>query len=101
MIYSFLTRHLFDDLPQSVKKFPWARTMENLLTIAFNLAVAMFKYLSPPILALMQLSEMSYCAHERKLLLAPTPFLAGLTVLGAMKDTAIELSEDLKEEGSP
>lgn len=66
------------------------------MAIVFDLAVAVFKYLSLPILALTQLSEMSYCAHERKLLLVPIPFLVGLAVAGAMKDTAIELSGDLK-----
>lgn len=64
--------------------------------IVWDLAVEVGKYLLLPVLALSQLSETSYCAHERKLVLVPIPFLVGFAVAGVMKDTAAEVSSDLK-----
>lgn len=89
-------RDLFDKLPRPVKSFPWAKTLENFLKIVSDLAVAVGKYLAVPVLALTQLSEMSYCAHERKLVLVPIPFLVGFAVAGVMKDTTVELSSEIK-----
>lgn len=94
-------RELFDSLPQPVKTFPWAKTLENFSRIILDLALAVVKYLSIPILALTQLSEMSYCAHERKMALIPIPFLVGFAVAGVLKDTAVEVYPDIKEGGFP
>ncbi|ONK64837.1 uncharacterized protein A4U43_C07F30500 [Asparagus officinalis] len=94
-------RELFDNLPQPVKSFPWSETLWKLMGIVLDLAVEVGKYLSLPVLALSQLSEMSYCAHERKLVLVPIPFLVGFAVAGVMKDTAAGVSSDLKEGGFP
>lgn len=89
-------RNLFDNLPHPVKSFPWTTTLENFLRIILDLALGVVKYLSIPVLALTQLSEMSYCAHQRKMIAIPIPFLVGFTVAGVLKDTAVELASDLK-----
>ncbi|ONK59671.1 uncharacterized protein A4U43_C08F9110 [Asparagus officinalis] len=66
--------------------------------IVLDLAVEVGQYLSLPVLALSQLSEMSYCALERKLVLVPIPFLVAFAVAGVMKDTAAEASSGLKSD---
>lgn len=62
----------------------------------FDLACAVAKFLFVPILAVSSLSEMSYCGHERKLVLVPFPFLIGFFMAGVLADTAIELSVGVK-----
>ncbi|WRX13545.1 hypothetical protein QQP08_006032 [Theobroma cacao] len=42
------------------------------------------------------LSEMSYCAHEKKLTIIPVPLLIGFVLMGVLKETALELSPLLK-----
>ncbi|CAD5176549.1 unnamed protein product [Musa acuminata subsp. malaccensis] len=54
-----------------------------------------------PLLAVACLSEMSYCAHERKMGVIPIPFIVGFTLAGVLKNTAEEVLSDLKEEGFP
>ncbi|KAL0911195.1 hypothetical protein M5K25_019317 [Dendrobium thyrsiflorum] len=88
---------LFDDLPQPVKKFPWVKALESFFRLLFDLACAVGKYLSIPMLAVSSLSEMSYCGHEKKLVFVPFPFLIGFVLAGVLVDTAIELSVGFKE----
>ncbi|XP_020597035.1 uncharacterized protein LOC110037850 [Phalaenopsis equestris] len=92
---------LFDDLPQPVKKFPWAKALESFFRLVFELACTVARYLSMPVLAVSSLSEMSYCGHEKKLALMPFPFLIGFALAGVLSDTAIELSVGLKEGDLP
>ncbi|XP_008792600.2 uncharacterized protein LOC103709155 [Phoenix dactylifera] len=94
-------RKLFDAFPQPVKSFPWRRALVIFQNLIFELARAVSKYLCVPLLAVTSLSEMSYCAHERKMGLIPIPFLIGLVLAGVLKDAAVELSSDLKEGGFP
>ncbi|KAI0497708.1 hypothetical protein KFK09_020942 [Dendrobium nobile] len=88
---------LFDDLPEPVKKFPWVKALESFFRLLFDLACAVGKYLFIPMLAVSSLSEMSYCGHEKKLVLVPFPFLIGFVLAGVLVDTAIELSVGFKE----
>lgn len=89
-------RKVFDGLPQPVKSFPWMRFLGIFQNLAFGLALVVAKYLAIPLLAISSLSEMSYCAHERKMGFIPIPFLAGFVVAGVANHAAIDLSSDLK-----
>lgn len=85
-------RQFWDNSPQPIKRFPWNRTFENFIQLIIDLTLAVVKYLSVPLLAVSSLSEMSYCAHERKLFLVPFWLLIGSAVAGILKETALELS---------
>lgn len=85
-------RQFWDNSPQPIKRFPWNRTFENFIQLIIDLTLAVVKYLSVPLLAVSSLSEMSYCAHERKLFLVPFWLLVGSAVAGILKETALELS---------
>lgn len=91
-------RKLWDSSPQPVKSFPWNRAMENFIQLILDLAVAVVKYLCLPLLAVTSLSEMSYCAHHKKLFLVPFPLLIGVVVAGVLQETILELSPLLKVE---
>ncbi|KAL6347997.1 hypothetical protein AAG906_037726 [Vitis piasezkii] len=90
-------RTLWDSSPQPVKSFPWNRTLENFIQLILDLTLAVIKYLCAPLLAVSSLSEMSYCANEKKLFLVPIPLLIGIVVAGLLKDAALELSPVLKD----
>ncbi|CAL9175091.1 unnamed protein product [Musa hybrid cultivar] len=94
-------RKLFDGFPQPVKSFPWMRVLWSFQNIICELVWAVAKYLSVPLLAVTSLSEMSYCAHERKMGVIPIPVVVGFAVAGCLKDAAEQFSSDLKEGGLP
>ncbi|XVE49145.1 hypothetical protein DITRI_Ditri01bG0058800 [Diplodiscus trichospermus] len=89
-------RRLWDSSPLPVKRFPWNRVLDNFVQLILDLIVAVVKYLSLPLLAVSSLSEMSYCAHERKLTIVPLPLLIGFVLAGVLKETALEISPLLK-----
>ncbi|KAG8364290.1 hypothetical protein BUALT_Bualt19G0113100 [Buddleja alternifolia] len=89
-------RSLWDSSPQPVKSFPWDKTLENFIQLILDLVLAVIKYLCIPVFAITSISEMSYCAHERKLYLLPLPFLAGVAVAGVLRNSALESSPYLK-----
>lgn len=89
-------KRLWDSSPQPVKRFPWNRALENFVQLTLDLTLAVVKYLSVPVLAVSSLSEMSYCAHQRKLTIIPVPLLLGFVLAGFLKETALELSPLLK-----
>ncbi|KAM0941526.1 hypothetical protein DsansV1_C16g0139581 [Dioscorea sansibarensis] len=88
---------LWENLPQPVKDFPWTKAAWSFYSLIFELTCAVAKYLCLPLLVVSSLSEMSYCAHERKMRLIPIPFLLGFAVAGVLKDTAKDLYPDLRE----
>ncbi|KAF9592738.1 hypothetical protein IFM89_017308 [Coptis chinensis] len=90
-------KKVWKSLPQPVKSFPWPEALENFLELILGLVYAVAKYLSVPLLAFTSLSELSYCAHERKMRLVPIPLLTGIVVAGIFKDAALELYPQLKE----
>ncbi|GAB4850471.1 hypothetical protein Ancab_029777 [Ancistrocladus abbreviatus] len=94
-------RKYWDKLPQPVKSFPWNKVMENFIQLVFGLTLAVIKCLSVPLLAITSLSELSYCAHERKLRLVPAPLIIGFAVTGIMNETALQLSPVLKDADVP
>lgn len=94
-------RSIWDSSPQPVKSFPWNKVAESFIQLILDLVLAVMKYLSVPVLAVSSLSEMSYCAHERKLFLVPIPILVGVALAGILKETALELSPLLKEAEVP
>ncbi|XP_038996078.1 uncharacterized protein LOC120120510 isoform X2 [Hibiscus syriacus] len=94
-------RRLWDNSPQPVKRFPWNRAFENFVQLILDLVLAVVKYLSAPVLAVSTLSEMSYCAHQRKLTIIPVPLLIGFVLAGVLKETALELSPLLKDAEVP
>ncbi|KAK9033735.1 hypothetical protein V6N11_049920 [Hibiscus sabdariffa] len=94
-------RRLWDSSPQPVKRFPWNRAFENFVQLILDLVLAVVKYLSAPVLAVSSLSETSYCAHQRKLIIIPVPLLIGFVLAGVMKETALELSPLLKDAEIP
>ncbi|KAF2316599.1 hypothetical protein GH714_041955 [Hevea brasiliensis] len=85
-------RKIWDSSPQPVKTFPWNRALENFIQLIVDLIIAVIKYLCVPLLAVSSLSEMSYCAHQKKLFFVPFPLLIGIAVAGVLKETALELS---------
>lgn len=89
-------RKLWDSSPQPVKTFPWNRALENFIQLILDLFLAVVKYLSVPLLAVSSLSEMSYCAHVKKLFLVPVPLLIGMAVADVLRETTLELSPLLK-----
>ncbi|GMH03898.1 hypothetical protein Nepgr_005737 [Nepenthes gracilis] len=90
-------RKYWDKLPQPVRCFPWNQAVENFIQLVFDLTLAVSKYLCIPLLAVSSLSELSYCAHERKLRLVPIPLIIGFTVAGILRETASQLSPHLKD----
>ncbi|KAM7253440.1 hypothetical protein ACFE04_021594 [Oxalis oulophora] len=95
------TTKLWDASPQPVKSFPWNRALENFIQVILDLILAVVKYLSVPLFAVTSLSEMSYCAHERKLKLVPIPLLIGFLVAGVLTESALVLSPLLKDADVP
>ncbi|CAA0825669.1 embryo defective 1273 [Striga hermonthica] len=89
-------RKLWDNSPQPVKSFPWHSTLDNFIQLVLDLVLAVVKYLSVPLFVITSVSEMSYCAHERKVYLVPFPFLVGVVVSGVLVDAALESSPYLK-----
>ncbi|XP_057526960.1 uncharacterized protein LOC130806064 isoform X2 [Amaranthus tricolor] len=94
-------REIWNGLPEPVKSFPWNRVLDNFIQLILDVVVAVIKFLSVPILAISSLSEMSYCARERKLFFVPVPFALGFSVAGILKDTAQEFSPLLKDAEVP
>lgn len=92
------TKELWDSSPEPVKSFPWIRALENFVQLILDLVLAVFKFLCVPLMAVSSLSEMSYCAHEKKLRLVPLPLLIGVAFAGVLNETALELSPLLKVE---
>ncbi|KAK7407735.1 hypothetical protein VNO78_09776 [Psophocarpus tetragonolobus] len=92
---------LWDSSPEPVKKFPWNKALDNFIQLILDLILAVVKYLAVPVFAVTSLSEMSYCAHESKLVLVPIPVLFGFAVAGILKGTALELSPRLKDAEVP
>ncbi|GAV62333.1 hypothetical protein CFOL_v3_05857 [Cephalotus follicularis] len=95
------TRKLWENSPQPVKSFPWNRALENFIQLILDLILAVVKYLCVPLLAVSSLSEMSYCAHQKKLFFVPFPLLIGFVVAGVLSETALELSPLLKDAEVP
>ncbi|KAL8480992.1 hypothetical protein ACS0TY_027507 [Phlomoides rotata] len=89
-------RSLWDSSPQPVKSFPWNNTSKHFVQLILDLVLEVIKYLSIPVFAITSISEMSYCAHERRLYLIPLPFLIGAAVAGVLKNAALESSSYLK-----
>uniref|UniRef100_A0A2P2IPN5 Embryo defective 1273 n=1 Tax=Rhizophora mucronata TaxID=61149 RepID=A0A2P2IPN5_RHIMU len=94
-------RNLWDSSPQPVKSFPWNRALENFIQLILDLMVTVVKYLSVPLLLISSLSEMSYCAHQKKLFLVPFSLLLGIAVAGILRETAVEISPFLKDAEVP
>ena len=90
------TMKLWESTPPPVKSFPWSRAFDNFAQLILDLILAVVKCLSVPLLLVSSLSEMSYCAYQKKLFLVPVPLLIGIAVAGVLMQTAIELSPLLK-----
>lgn len=89
-------RKLWDSSPEPVKNFPWNTALGNFIQLVLALTLAVVKYLAVPVFAVTCISELSYCAHQRKLFVFPIPVLLGAAVAGILKDTALELSPRLR-----
>lgn len=87
---------LWDGSPEPVKSFPWNRALENFIQLVVDLTLAVVKMLCVPLLGITSLSEMSYCAQERKLFFVPLALIIGFAVAGILKDTALEISPFIK-----
>lgn len=94
-------RKLWDASPQPVKSFPWERVFENFVQLLLDLVLTVIKYLALPVLFVTSVSEMSYCAHERKLFLIPIPFLVGAAVAGVLRTAVLESSPSLRNATMP
>ena len=89
-------KKLWDNSPEPVKCFPWNEALNNFIQLIADLILSVIKYLSVPLLVVTSLSEMSYCAHEKKLLIVPFPLIIGFSVAEVMRQTALSLSPILK-----
>lgn len=94
-------REYWDKCPQPVKNFPWNRAMENFIQHILDVVLSVIRFLYVPLLAVSSLSEVSYCAHERKLFLTPFPLLIGIVLARVLRETALELSPLLKDAEVP
>ncbi|XP_010519307.1 PREDICTED: uncharacterized protein LOC104798802 [Tarenaya hassleriana] len=94
-------KSVWDNSPQPIKDFPWDRAFGNFIQIVLDLVISVVKYLCVPLLAISSVSEMSYCAHERKLSLVPFPLVIGVVVAGILRETALEISPRLKDAEVP
>ncbi|XP_050365864.1 uncharacterized protein LOC126784444 isoform X2 [Argentina anserina] len=95
------SRKLWESSPQPVKIFPWKRAGFNFIQLIVDLVLAVVKYLCVPLLAVSSLSEMSYCAQERKLFFVPVPVIIGMAVAEALKVAALNVSPRLKDAEVP
>ncbi|KAG6432938.1 hypothetical protein SASPL_104532 [Salvia splendens] len=89
-------RSLWDTSPQPVKTFPWNRTLNHFIQLVLDLVLAVIRILALPVFSITSISEISYCAHERKLYLVPLPFLVGVAAAGVLQNAALESSSYLK-----
>ncbi|XP_076887499.1 uncharacterized protein LOC143537663 [Bidens hawaiensis] len=94
-------RKLWDNSPQEVKIFPWTTALENFTQLIIDIVLVVTQLLYIPVMAITSVSEMSYCAHERKLVLIPVPILIGVAVAGMLKNRALKLSPYLKDAKVP
>nr|ACU19233.1 unknown [Glycine max] len=92
---------LWDISPEPVKKFPHNKALDNFIQLILDLILVVVKYLAVPVFAVTSLSEMSYCAHERKLVFVPLPVLFGVAVAGILKETALQLFPRLRDAEIP
>lgn len=89
-------RQLWESSPQPVKSFPWKRAAQNFVQLILDLIIAVVKYLCVPLLAVSSLSELSYCAHAKKLFFFPIPILIGMVIAEVFKLAALDVSPLLK-----
>ncbi|XP_058724094.1 uncharacterized protein LOC131595679 [Vicia villosa] len=94
-------RKLWDNSPQPVKNFPWNAALGNFIELVIDLTLAVVKYLYVPVFTVTSISELSYCARQRKLVLVPVPILLGAAVAGILNQTALELSPRLRDAEVP
>ncbi|CAI0406856.1 unnamed protein product [Linum tenue] len=92
---------LWGSCPEPVRSFPWNTAFNNFIQLLLDLTVTVVKYLTVPLLLITTLSEMSYCAHHKKLVLVTFPLLIGFAVAGFLRDSALELSPLLKDAEVP
>ncbi|CAH2036240.1 unnamed protein product [Thlaspi arvense] len=95
------TKEVWNSSPQPIKEFPWDKAFENFIQLVLDLTISVVKFLFVPILAVSSISEMSYCAHERKLALVPFPLLIGVVLGGILQGTFLKISPRLKEADVP
>ncbi|GJZ09861.1 hypothetical protein Tco_0544144 [Tanacetum coccineum] len=94
-------RKLWDSSPHEVKSFPWTTAVENFTQLIIDIVLVVTQYLYVPVMAITSVSEMSYCAHEKKLVLIPLPILIGVAVAGILRNRALKLSPYLKDAKVP
>ncbi|KAI3712236.1 hypothetical protein L1987_70787 [Smallanthus sonchifolius] len=94
-------RKFWDNSPQEVKSFPWTTALENFTQLIIDIILVVTQYLYLPVMLITSVSEMSYCAHERKLVLIPIPILIGVAVAGILRNRALKLSPYLKDAKVP
>ncbi|CAN4112271.1 unnamed protein product [Withania somnifera] len=94
-------RKLWDSTPAPVKSFPWDRALDNCIQLILDNVLIVTKYLYVPLLVVTSITELSYCAHERKLYITLLPFLVGVAIAGILKSAALESSPYLKNAEVP
>ncbi|XP_023554290.1 uncharacterized protein LOC111811592 isoform X2 [Cucurbita pepo subsp. pepo] len=89
-------KKLWESSPEPVKRFPWNEALDNFIQLIADLGLTVIKYVCVPLLVVTSLSETSYCAHQKKLLIVPFPLIIGFSVAKVMGQTALSLSPILK-----
>lgn len=92
---------LWEVCPEPVRNFPWKKAGERVIHNLFQPILGVAKRLLIPILAVTFFMEASYCVAQNKELFIPFGLLAGCVFAEILKETAIELSQNLKEGGFP
>jgi len=92
---------LWEVCPEPVRKFPWKKAGERVIHHLFQPILGVAKRLLIPILTVTFLMEASYCIAQNKELFIPIGLLAGSVFAEILKETAVELSQNLKEGGFP
>lgn len=100
-LYLEKVKNLWERCPEPIKVFPWDRAYNFFLHRIFMLTFEVAKWMFIPVLFVSSLSEIVYCGWQNKELLIPIGMLAGIYLAGVLKETAVELSENLQEGGFP
>eukprot|EP01018_Ginkgo_biloba_P006602 Gb_30168 [translate_table: standard] len=96
-----MTIKLWEMCPEPVRVFPWKKACEKVSQRLFNLLVDVAKRLFIPVMVITSLMEIFYSIAQNKELLIPISMLAGCAFAEFFKETATELSQNLKEGGFP
>eukprot|EP00252_Welwitschia_mirabilis_P004450 TRINITY_DN14795_c0_g1_i1.p1 TRINITY_DN14795_c0_g1~~TRINITY_DN14795_c0_g1_i1.p1 ORF type:complete len:239 (-),score=28.08 TRINITY_DN14795_c0_g1_i1:150-866(-) len=93
-----LQRSLKNVMPESMGKFPWKKAFMKVTAVSI---VGAAKFLLVTTLIVTFLNETSFCLMEDKDVFVPIGLFIGCVFAESIKNTALELFENLKDKNSP